>query len=109
MSCPIIIAEHNEPNDKFRLCISIQPITDAAARDPVQAVREAVRDFAATDLGKQAIRRNSGGFNWGDVVNDLPASVCTRHGFVIVDSFVSEIVVDHNERLNVDEDGEVIA
>ena len=94
-----IIARHKDGDDEFCLGIVVQSRAGFEDADPLQALRAAAAEFCATDEGKAAIDEAAGNYNWGDLVNTLDEGILARHGFKIVDTFVTELVVDHNESL----------
>lgn len=98
-----IIAEHNEVDDRFRLGIVVESKDESI--DILSAMRAAAAEFCATDEGRAEVESNGGSFNWGDMVNSVGEELCSKHGFRIVDTFVTELIVDHNELLN-DGDGD---
>lgn len=93
-----IIAQHNHHDDTFALGIVVETADDANV-DVLATIRAAAAEFCKTDTGKAEIEHNGGNYNWGDLVNAIDNNICAAHGFKIVDTFVTELVVDHNEDL----------
>lgn len=94
-----IIAKYDDPRDGFCLGIVVTHDGDIENFDLVEAMRAAARDYAATEAGQSDPEVLSGGFNWGDFVNTVPDEICARHGFVVEDTFVTHLIVDHDEAL----------
>lgn len=96
-----IIAQNNDPQDEFCLGIIVESIEtkdrNRTVYDVVAALREAARDFVETKDGKDVLEKTKGSFNWGDLIEYLPAEVCEKHGVRIVDTFQTDLVVAHNE------------
>lgn len=95
-----IIARNSDQTDEFCLGIVVEA-TDGQDPNPnvITALREAVRDFIGTADGKKVLEETCGCFNWGDMVEYLPAEVCERHGVRIVDTFQTDLIVCHSEIL----------
>lgn len=95
-----IIAKNDDFRDEFCLGIIVENISSAAPdSDPVSALRDVAREFAETDEGKKVLEETNGCFNWGDLVENIPKEICEKHGFRIVDSFQTDLIVLHNEQL----------
>lgn len=94
-----IIAHNQCPGDEF--CVGIIVETDEAhdGIDPVQALRDAAKEFLATPRGQKALQKTGGCFNWGDLVDELPDTAIKRHGLSVVDTFQTDLVVQHGESL----------
>ena len=95
----VIASCTGDPSDKFALGIVIRRQLSDQPFDALAAMRAAAADFLATDRGKAEIASNSGAFNWGDFVNSVPDSFCKRHGFTVEDTFVTDLLLDHDESL----------
>ena len=96
--CETVIARHDDPGDNFVLGIVIKH-ENRDGFDVLQAARDAAAEFCGTTRGEAEIAANSGAFNWGDFVNSVPDSICKKHGFTVFDTFVTELIVDHDESL----------
>ena len=68
--------------------------------DAEQAARRAVRAYLATGEGQADIAANNGEFNWGDVVNSVPAGFFHQQGLTIINDPSFETEVDHDEHLS---------
>lgn len=88
-----IIAKNNCPGDEFYLGIVIK-YDDAVTPDPIQAMRDAAVEYI---LEKQLDFDTP--FNWGDLVDAMPRETLSRHGIKILDTFVTDLVVEHDESL----------
>lgn len=95
-----IISKNVDPTDEFCLGIVVETIDgQRPSLDVIVALREAAGEFLWTEDGKKVLEETNGRFNWGDLVEYLPAEVCERHGVRIVDTFQTDLVVFHNEIL----------
>lgn len=98
-----IIAQNNDPRDEFCLGFIVDTIESEDGKneslDVIAALRNAARDFAETDEGKEVLEEACGSFNWGDLANHLPNEICEQYGVHIVDTFQTDLVVTHNEML----------
>lgn len=75
---------------------------DSMVKDPEKSLRNAVRDFlnSGTEEAKAAVEQAAGAFNWGDVLNIVPAVYFLKHGLRRVDGYETvNINVEHNEIL----------
>lgn len=96
-----VIAENNDPSDRFCLGIVVRHDGNDQNFDPATAIRAAAAEYCATKTGQKKIKDNGGSFNWGDFVDHVPDTVCKKHGFTVFSTFIADIFVDHNEQLNV--------
>lgn len=92
-----VIAKHNEQNDEFCLGMIVEHEDDGL--DVLHAMRLAAQEYCKTEAGQAEIQNNGGNFNWGDFVNTVPNEICKKYGFKLVDTFITEQIVDHNETL----------
>ena len=92
-----IIAKYHDGTGWNALGIVVEH--EDAELDVVAAIKAAAAEFVATPDGEKAIEEAKGDFNYGDFVQNVPNSVCENHGFTVVDTFATNLVVDHDERL----------
>lgn len=83
--------------DTFALDIVIETELDDHAL--MFAVKHAVEDFCRTDAGQKELTCNNGNFNYGDLMNTVPGDTCETRGSKIVDTFITELVVNHGSLL----------
>ena len=88
-----IIAKNTYPGDEYYLGITIE-CDEEKTKDPVQAMRDAAIEHI---LEKQLDFDSP--FNWGDLVNDVSNETLAKHGIKLIDTFVSDLVVEHDESL----------
>lgn len=93
----VVVAKYRDEGKYKALGIVMQ--LDDPRTDPIDAIRSASTDFARTEDGRRVVERNGGDFNYGDFVDEVPEETCLAHGFVVLDTFVTDLVVDHDERL----------
>ena len=67
------------------------------------AMRNAVKEFLATEEGKKAIEYTSHDFNWGDVVSFVPEKIWAKHGLRFQQVKSVDIFVNQDEVLCSDE------
>lgn len=97
-----IIAKYHDGDDWNVLGIIIETTGNTGLTNVSSIQRAfiaAANEFAATPDGKDVIDDNSGDFNYGDFVNNVPNEICEKHGFKIVDTFQTDLIVDHDECL----------
>ncbi len=94
-----IIARDADPRDGFCLGIVVETTKQMAESEVLDAMRSAARTYCKTSFGQEDIASNNGAFNWGDFVNCVPQCACESRGFRVVDTFVTRLVVDHDESL----------
>lgn len=92
-----IIAKYHDGRAENVLGIVVE--TDDDRLDVVAAIKAAAAEFAATPEGEAAVEAAGGNFNYGDFVDNIPGVMCENHGFTVVDTFQTDLVVDHDERL----------
>lgn len=74
-------------------------IVDDSVKNPEQALRDAVKEFLATDEGKKANEYACNDFNWGDAVVYVPEEVWAKHGLKFRDMKSVDIKVYQDEVL----------
>lgn len=74
--------------------------------DLVAAVRAAAAEFCNTKEGRKVYEGNCDAFNWADFAMYVPAELCEKHGFKMVQSELSDIIVDWDEYLVEEEEEE---
>lgn len=92
-----IIAKYHDGASENVLGIVVE--TDDDELDVIAAIKAAAAEFAATPEGEAAVEAANGDLNYGDFVQNVPNTTCENHGFTVVDTFQTNLVVDHNERL----------
>ena len=96
-----IIAKYHDGDDWNVLGIIIKS-TDGKLESKsavVEAFKAAAAEYAKTPDGKDVVDDNCGDFNYGDFVNSVPDEICEKHGFRVVDTFQTELIVDHDDCL----------
>ena len=94
----IVATDAGDYPDVFNLVIAVE-VEDEGA-DVRHVIKNACREYCLTDEGKEQYDINCRNFNWGDLVDYLPAEFCEKHGFKILDSqAVEKLNVDFNEQL----------
>lgn len=100
MKTCIIAACDTDPKDGVALGIQVGMLTGCDNADPIAALRAAAAEFLSTDAGAEVLKSTNGAFNWGDLADHLPGTEFPgRHGVLILDTFATELVVDHDEDL----------
>lgn len=87
----------NGPADKLALGIVVKTVVPDS--DPISAIKAAAQEYCETPEGKTFLANSLGDFNYGDFVEANPEELCKKHGFYIVDTFTTESVVRHDEKL----------
>ena len=70
----------------------------------LNAVKKACTAYCKTKEGADTYQHNCKCFNWGDLLFNIPNDFLKDFGFQIANSDVSEIEVDFNEHLVIDDD-----
>lgn len=100
MKTHLIIASDPDPKGGTALGIRVDMLSGYDDADPVAALRSAAAEFLATDAGAKALASANGAFNWGDLAEHLTGTEFPgRHGVLILDTFTTGLVVDHDEDL----------
>lgn len=94
-----VIAKYDDPRDGFCLGIVVEHDGSMSNEATVAAMRAAAAEYAGTPASKADDTVARGCFNWGDFVNGVPDAICIKHGFRVVDTFVTHLVVDHDEHI----------
>ncbi|MBD5583695.1 MAG: hypothetical protein HDQ88_01240 [Clostridia bacterium] len=95
----VIVA--NMPDGTEALLINVE--TDNPDIDPVDALKQAAKDFLGTTDGKEYVERtNATNYNWEDLVSSIPDEITEKHGVIITSTNVTHYVVNHDERLTED-------
>lgn len=55
-------------------------IVEDEVKNPEEALRNAVKDYLATEEGKEAIKETCEDFNWGDVFTYIPEEFLEKYG-----------------------------
>lgn len=92
-----VIAKYHDGSKENALGIVVESEEDGL--DVIAAVKAAATEYVSTPRGEAAVAENSGDFNYGDFANHVPDAICRKHGFSVVDTFITELVVDHDERI----------
>lgn len=88
-----IIAKNTCPGDEYYLGIIVN-YDENTVPDPIEAMR-----MAAAEHIVNARLDFDDPFNWGDLVNEVPAATMKKYGVTIMDTFISDMVVEHDESL----------
>ncbi len=67
--------------------------------DLMAAVKAAALEYCQTEDGKKTYNYNCRCFNWADFEMNVPNEICAKHGFTVLESPVSDLVVDWDEQL----------
>ena len=70
------------------------------------AVRAACAEYCQTEAGKATYHYNCNSFNWADFAMSVPADICEKHGFKVIQSDVADEIVNWDEELVDDIDDE---
>ena len=68
-----------------------------------EAIKNACKEYCRTEEGKKVYSGNCHSFNWGDLDLYVPAAICRKHGFYIVQSY-NAVSGDFNEQLVTESD-----
>ena len=63
------------------------------------AVKAACTEYCNTEAGRRTYAYNCNSFNWADFAMSVPAEICEKHGFKLVQSGVADEDVDWDEEL----------
>ena len=63
------------------------------------AMKEAVKEYLATDAGKTVLQETCGAFNWGDFALNYNTDICMKHGFIIMNVIDIDAALPLNESL----------
>ena len=64
-----------------------------------KAIKDACKDYLNTEEGKKVLADNSGYFNIGDFMLNVPDEICKKYGFVKVDVTATQFVINEDENL----------
>lgn len=68
------------------------------------AIKAACTEYCQTEEGRATYEYNCSSFNWADFAMSVPAEICEKHGFKVIQSDVADEVVDWDEELVNDDD-----
>ena len=71
--------------------------------DVTAAIKAASTEFIATPEGTALLEKSSGKFNYGIFLEEMPDALCEKHGFALVDTFTTDLIVNHDDSLLPDE------
>lgn len=63
------------------------------------AVKAACTEYCKTEEGRATYEYNCDSFNWADFAMSVPAALCEKHGFQMLQSDVADEDVDWDEEL----------
>ena len=63
------------------------------------AVKAACTEYCQTEAGRKTYEYNCSSFNWADFAMSVPAEICEKHGFKLIQSDVFDEEVDWDEEL----------
>lgn len=92
----IVAIEHDGLDTRVLTIICEVP---NAEFDITSAAKAAATKFCLTDEGRQVYEHNCEQFNWADFETNVPASICEKYGFKVVDTALNDVVVDWDEHL----------
>ena len=93
-----ISAEDYCAGNGSRLLIEVE--SDLTGYELLDAVREAAKAFLSSGHPEaEKALSAGGGFNWGDLALWLPCSYAARFRFKIMDTYVTDLIVPHDESL----------
>jgi hypothetical protein len=67
--------------------------------DLKSAIKAACTEYCQTEAGRQTYEYNCSSFNWADFAMSVPAEICEKHGFKLIQSDVADEDVDWDEEL----------
>ena len=68
------------------------------------AIKAACTEYCQTESGKATYEYNCHSFNWADFAMSVPAEICEKHGFKVIQSDTTDEVVNWEEELVDDSD-----
>jgi len=79
--------------------ISIQLYVFEPGLNIHDAIVAACTDYCKTEEGRKTYEGNCCSFNWGDFEAYVPNDICSKHGFIKVDTDIQETEVNFDEQL----------
>ena len=67
--------------------------------DIMAAIKAASAEFIATSEGIALLEKSSGRFDYGMFLEEIPDALCEKHGFALVDTFTTDLIVNHDDSL----------
>ena len=71
--------------------------------NPEQSFRNAIADYLASEVGKNAIKETSEDFNWGDAFMYIPTEIWKKHGITPINEG-DQVTVQNPLTIAVDQD-----
>jgi len=93
----ILVKDDYEPDNS--IVIQLDRVDSAVYHNIASAVKNACCEFLETPQGKKVLKHNNDCFNWVDFVNEVPISICEKHGFTISNIIEIDNTVDAYEQL----------
>lgn len=72
--------------------------------NPIQAIRDAAREWAHTPAGREYCESIHWDFNWGDALTEIPAAQLRRYSITVTEGPYVATAVNHDEKILVWED-----
>lgn len=78
---------------------TIRALSNEEELNVERAIKDACKDYLNTEEGKKVLADNSGYFNIGDFMLNVPDEICKKYGFVKVDVTATQFVINEDENL----------
>ena len=98
MKYNILVKDGYEPNNSIVIQLEFTN-SNTAYHGITAAAKAACEEFLETSQGKESLEHNNGCFNWVDFANEVPTSICEKHGFSISNIVEIDDTVDAYEQL----------